>query len=89
MNSDKIDKNQKSSKIKNKTVAQMIWGVALTLAGIGVFFRIPQVMPKIEKIEHFSSAMFFVRFCFYLLSALLVGGGLKKIYENYWKLKDR
>ena len=89
MNSDKIDKNQKSSKNKNKTVIQMIWGVALTLAGIGVFFRIPQVMPKIEKIEYFSSAMFFVHFCFYLLGALLVGGGLKKIYENYGKLKDR
>ena len=74
---------------KNKIVIQMIWGVALTLAGIGVFFRIPQVMPKIEKIEHLSSSMFFVRFCFYLLSVLLVGGGLKKIYENYWKLKDR
>lgn len=74
---------------KNKIVVQMIWGVALTLAGIGVFFRIPQVMPKIEKIEYFSSAMYFIRFCFYLLGVLLVWGGTKKIYENYSKLKDK
>ncbi len=74
---------------RNKIVVQMIWGVALALAGIGVFFRIPQVMPKIEKIEYFSSAMYFIRFCFYLLGVLLVWGGTKKIYENYRKLKDR
>lgn len=66
----------------------MIWGVALTLAGIGVFFRIPQVMPKIEKIQYFASAMYFIRFCFYLLGVLLVWGGTKKLYENYRKLKD-
>ncbi|MBU0987733.1 MAG: hypothetical protein KKH68_10835 [Proteobacteria bacterium] len=60
-----------------------MWGVALFLAGVGVFFRIPQVMPKIEKIEQFSSVMFFVRFSFYLIAVLLVGGGTKKIYDNY------
>jgi len=74
---------------KNKIVVQMIWGVALALAGIGVFFRIPQVMPKIEKIEYFSSAMYFIRFCFYLLGVLLIWGGTKKIYENSKKLKDK
>ena len=81
MNSEKLD--------KNKVVVQIIWGIALTLAGIGVFFRIPQVMPRIEKIEQFSSVMFFIRFSFYLLGMLLVGGGLKKIYINYCLLKDR
>jgi len=74
---------------KNKIVTKIVWGVALTLAGIGVFFRIPQVMPKIEKIEYFSSAMYFIRFCFYLLGILLVWGGAKRIYENYQKLKDK
>jgi len=67
---------------KNKNI-QIVWGVVLVLAGIGVFFRIPQVMPKIQKIEHFSSAIFFIRFCFYLLGVLLMGGGAKKIYDNY------
>ncbi len=68
---------------KNKTVVQIGWGIALVLAGIGVFFRIPQVMPKIEQMEQFSSVMFFIRFCFYFLGVLLIIGGIKKIYDNY------
>jgi len=74
---------------KNKIVVKIVWGVALTLAGIGVFFRIPQVMPKIAKIEYFSSAMYFIRFCFYLLGVFLIWGGTKRIFENYRKLKDK
>ena len=61
----------------------MIWGAILVMAGIGVFFRIPQVMPRIEQIEQFSSVMFYIRFSFYLLGILLIGGGAKKIYDNY------
>ncbi|MBW1840622.1 MAG: hypothetical protein JRF27_01605 [Deltaproteobacteria bacterium] len=61
----------------------MVWGAMLAMAGIGVFFRIPQVMPRIEQIEQFSSVLFFIRFSFYLLGILLVGGGAKKIYDNY------
>jgi hypothetical protein len=89
INSEKSDKNEDAPKDRNKIVVQIIWGIALTLAGIGVFFRIPQVMPRIEQIEQFSSVMFFIRFSFYLLGALLVGGGIKKIYIYYDKLKDR
>lgn len=85
MNSEKSENNQGLSKEKNKTVVQLIWGIALVLAGIGVFFRIPQIMPKIAKIEQFSGAMFFIRFCFYLIGILLIGGGSKKIYSNYSK----
>lgn len=83
MNSEKTENSQTSSKDKNKTVIQLIWGIALVLAGIGVFFRIPQVMPKIAKIEQFSGVMIFIRFCFYLIGVLLIGGGSKKIYSNY------
>ena len=68
---------------KNNRNIQIVWGVILVMAGIGVFFRIPQVMPEIQKIEHFSSAIFFIRFCFYFLGVLLIGGGAKKIYDNY------
>jgi hypothetical protein len=71
---------------KNKT--KIVWGVILTLAGIGVFFRIPQVMPKIARIEYFASFIYYIRFCFYLLGVLLIWGGLKRIIENYRKLKD-
>jgi Ni,Fe-hydrogenase I cytochrome b subunit len=86
MNSEKLNNSPKDTKGKNKPVIQVIYGIALTLAGIGVFYRIPQVMPRVEQIEQFSSMMGFIRFCFYLLGVLLIGGGLKKIYENYRKL---
>ena len=48
---------------KNKL--QLIWGVLLLLAGVGVFFRIPQLMPEIKKIEHFAAYIPFIYFCFY------------------------
>lgn len=73
----------------NRATIQFVWGVLLILAGIGVFYRIPQVMPQIEKIEQFSSVMFFIRFCFYFLGILLIGGGLKKVYNNYSKLEGK
>jgi len=74
---------------KNRATIQFVWGIILVLAGIGVFYRIPQVMPQIEKIEQFSSAMFFIQFCFYLLGILLIGGGLKKVYHNYAKFEGK
>lgn len=59
----------------------MIWGVALVLAGLGVFVRIPQVMPKIAQIEVFSNTTGIIRVCFYLMGIILVGGGIQKIYK--------
>ncbi len=76
-------------KINGKSKFQVIWGMALLMAGIGVFFRIPQVMPEIEKINQFSSAMFFIRFCFYLMGILLIGGGSKKLYQHFSKVSQR
>ena len=63
---------------KNKF--QFIWGVLLVLAGIGVIFRIPQVIPEIKKIEQFTSYLYFIYFCFYLLAILLIAGGGRKVY---------
>jgi hypothetical protein len=71
--------------IKNKTTFQLVWGFLLVLAGIGVFFRIPQVLPKIEKIEQFARVIYFIRFCFYLLGVLMIAGGSKKIIDNFKK----
>lgn len=73
---------------KNKIVMQLVWGAALVAAGIGVFYRIPQVMPRIAAIEQFSASKGFVTFCFYLMGVLLVGGGARKIVTNYKKLKS-
>lgn len=71
----------------NKITVQIIWWVALVLAGIGVFYRIPEVMLRIEKIDQFASGTFFVRSSFYILGILLIGGGSKKIYENLYKTR--
>jgi hypothetical protein len=74
---------------KNKIHIQIVWGILLVLAGVGVFFRIPQVIPKIKTIEHFASAIGFVYFCLYLLGFLLILGGARKIFANYKKLTSR
>ena len=71
---------------KNKL--QLIWGILLLLAGIGVFFRIPQVIPEIKKIEHFAPYMIFIYFCFYLIGVLLIVGGGRKIYSYIQKSKQ-
>jgi hypothetical protein len=72
---------------KQKSTLQLIWGLLLLMAGIGLFFRIPQIMPEIKKIEHFAPYMVFIYFCFYLIGVLLVVGGGRKIY-NYLKKRD-
>lgn len=74
---------------KNKIYFQLTWGFLLALAGVGVFFRIPQVMPKVKTIESFASVIGFVYFCFYLLGFLLILGGVRKIFANYKKLKHQ
>ena len=71
---------------KNKL--QFIWGVLLLLAGVGVFFRIPQLMPEIKKIEHFAAYIPFIYFCFYLIGILLVVGGGRKVYYYTQKSKQ-
>ena len=73
---------------KTRNLVQLVWGIALVLAGIGVFFRIPYVMPKVEKIEQFAGVMFFIRLSFYLLGILLVSGGAKKIFDHTPKNED-
>ncbi|MEJ2728670.1 MAG: hypothetical protein P8185_09180 [Deltaproteobacteria bacterium] len=66
---------------EKKSTVQLIWGALHLQAGFGVICRIPQVMPEIKKIEHFSPYIVFIYFCFYLLAVLLIAGGGKKIYH--------
>ncbi len=68
--------------LDKKKKLQLIWGVLLLIAGIGVFFRIPQLMPEIKKIEHFTAIIPFIYFCFYLIGILLIFGGGRKIYQH-------
>ncbi len=73
---------------KDKITLQFIWGIALFLAGIGVFFRIPQVMPQIKAIPQFTDIIGFIYFCFYLLGILLIGGGIKKLANTYKEFRE-
>ena len=72
---------------RNRAGVQIAWGAALVLAGVGVFVRIPQVMPKIVSIEYFSSGTLVVRLCLYLLGLMLIVGGARKIHANLSELK--
>ncbi len=63
---------------------QLIWGAALVLAGIGVIFRIPQVIPRLKQIEQFAAGIGFVYFCAYFIALALIVGGGRKIYQ-YWR----
>ncbi len=70
--------------VKNqKQITDLIWGVLLTIAGIGVFIRVSYVMPQIVKTSSFASdSSWFIRFSFYLIGIILIGGGIKKIFLN-------
>ncbi|MBF0232802.1 MAG: hypothetical protein HQK62_13330 [Desulfamplus sp.] len=72
----------------NKNKIQILWGTLLVMAGLGVFYRIPQVMPKIMSIEAFANAGGIIRFCFYVLGILLIYGGAKKIYDHFYSFPD-
>jgi hypothetical protein len=65
-----------------KTRLQLIWGVLLVTAGVGLLFRIPQVMPQIRQIEYFSGVIPFIYFCMYFIAVFLIAGGGRKIYLN-------
>jgi hypothetical protein len=65
---------------------QLIWGAALTAAGIGVFAILPHRMEQIRQLrqaEPYAFDMLFLWFCFGLLGVLLIGGGVRKIYSHF------
>lgn len=73
---------------KKKSKFQFTWGILLLAAGILLFFRIPQIMPEIKKIEHFAPYILFVYFCFYLIGILLIVGGGRKVYTYLKRSKE-
>ena len=70
-----------------ETLVQLIWGIALISAGIMMFIYIPQKLAEIR--QHFSSGIFFLRFCLYMISILLMIGGGKKIYNHFVGMKQK
>ena len=65
----------------NPQILKLTWGVALILVGVAVFFRIPQVIPQLVQMGQSTTAVWFVRICFYLIGFLLIGGGINKIVQ--------
>ena len=68
---------------------QLVWGCLLTLMGIALIFRIPQIIPKIKQIEFYGPVRYFIYFCLYLIAVILIAQGAKKIFENYKQAKNR
>jgi hypothetical protein len=68
---------------ENKAYLHIGWGVVLVVMGVAVIFHVPQEMAKIAQLKDMDTMPIFLRFCFYLLGALLIGGGIKKIVKNY------
>jgi len=76
---------------KNQSSFQLIWGAALTAAGVGVFIFLPQRMEQIRQLRQaqpYAFDMLFLWFCFGLLGVLLIGGGLRKIYSQFKRPSD-
>lgn len=72
----------------NKSKLQLVWGVLLMVAGVGLLVRIPQVMPQIRQIEYFSGAIPFIYFCMYFMAVFLIAGGARKLYRYSRKSKS-
>lgn len=67
----------------HKSPGRLIWGWALLLMGVMVFFRIPAVMPRIEQIAHYAKLLPYIRFCLYMMGVFLIAGGAMKIHAYY------
>ena len=72
---------------RKEALFQLIWGIALTCAGVGMFLKIPQKMTEIR--QDFSSGIFFFHFGLYMISVLLIVGGGKKIYNHFFGMKRK
>jgi hypothetical protein len=67
----------------SKDRVQLVWAGALIFMGIAVFFRIPQILPKLVEMGHSATTVGFIRVCFYIIGCLLVGGGIKKLMHQF------
>lgn len=68
---------------KKRDTIQLIWGIVLIGAGIGIFFAMPGKMAQLQRAGHTGFFILVTRLCFYLIAILLMGGGVKKVYSNY------
>lgn len=69
----------------DKRTFTFYYGLVLIAVGLGVFYRIPQVMPQVAAIEFFSEKLMIVKFCFYMLGVLLILAGGIRVFKNFKK----
>ncbi len=69
----------------DKKTFTFYYGLVLIAVGLGVFYRIPQVMPRVAAIEFFSEKLMIVKFCFYMLGSLLILAGGIRVFKNFKK----
>jgi hypothetical protein len=58
---------------------QLVWGLLLVLAGIGVVVRASLLESQIKTVAGHPATEVFIRICFYVMAILLIGGGIRKI----------
>ena len=75
------------TKRKNTNI-QLIWGAALTLMGVAVFFKVPQVVPKLEAMGQSAFTITFFRICIYIMGLILIGGGIRKLIQHFKPEED-
>ncbi len=61
----------------------LYYGILLIIVGLGVFYRIPEVIVQIENIEFFRQKLLVVKICFYILGVLLIWAGGIRIHRNF------
>ncbi len=72
----------------DKRTFTFYYGIVLIAVGIGVFMRIPEVMPQVAAIEFFREKIAIVKFCFYLLGGFLILAGGIRVFKNYKNPKE-
>ncbi|WP_300668096.1 hypothetical protein [Desulfoluna sp.] len=61
-----------------------VWGIALLLMGAAMFFTIPSKARQIQEIRELSGGtLLMMKFCFYIISILLMGGGVQKLKGSH------
>ncbi len=66
----------------NKEKIRFYYGILLVFVGIGVFFRVPEVMNQVAEIEFFRHKLSIVRFCSYMLGVFLVVAGVVRMKKK-------
>lgn len=80
---------EKDSRPPIPSAFQLVWGTALTLMGLALFFKVPELMVRVAEVPTLAGASSFVRFSLYFVAVVLMAGGVGKISIQYRALQLR